>query len=118
MTKYLNYTVLDNFFADHFQRMMIIRIENEVVYDGKLFLFKNKNYSYQLTLSKEKSRKFNVSIPIPFSVTILNDGLAELDYTIEALTDDPIAINIIKRLRKPQKSVFYNKRAVVEFKNA
>lgn len=118
MTKYLNYTVLDDFFADHFQRVMSMRVDNEIVFDGKLYLFKNKNYSYQLTLGKEKARKFNVLIPIPFAVNVSGDDSVELDYRIETLTDDPIAINIIKRLRKPQKSVFYNKQAIVEFSDA
>ena len=112
---YRNYEVLNDIFANHFQKQIEVRIGDDVIYDGKLCLFKRRNYTFQVTLIKNGARHETEVLPIPFLITVLDDDNIELDYTIDTLTNDKTAINIIKRLKKPQKSVFYDKKATIKF---
>lgn len=112
--KYLNYLVLDDLLADHFKKMVDVTVDGERVIEGRLVLYKHRNYTYQLILSNGKGRRFSAFLPIPFIVNVMGRNVVELDYTLEALTGgDQKTINIIKRLKKPSKSVFYDRKATL-----
>lgn len=116
--KYLNYLILDNILADHFRKKINIIIDNKTVVEGRLILFKHRNYNYQLILSNCKGKRFSYFFPIPFIVNVLSNDNIEMDYTLDSLTGgDTKIINIIKRLKKPNKSEFYNKKANLVFFN-
>lgn len=101
--------VLDEILPDNFQKNIKISVENNVIYFGRLILFKHKTFYYQLLISKEKGKKTNVLLPYPFAVEICDDGSILFDYRNETLAEgDKNIINSINRMRKPSKSVFYN----------
>ena len=110
-------TELDSHLADMFMKAVRITLSNDVICMGRLTLFKHKNYEYVLSIvSLDGKHKEKISMPYPFGHWVLNNGEKLMfDYRMNTLFNgDQELLSLFKRVRKPNKSKFFDTIAYID----
>lgn len=110
---------LDSLLSQLFQLNTKVYLNNDVIAKGIFVIFTHKNYQYKFVFDQIGSkRKGRLTLPIPFDYTItrVNDQtILTFDYRLKALLwDDGEAIELYRKIHKPNKSKYLNE--VVEFR--
>lgn len=79
----------EQFFLDCLQKQISFSINNKVIRQGKLLLFRRNHFFIQLALQTTKTSKENFDIPMPFNVDQYDEeGLLYFDYRLDSLRVD------------------------------
>lgn len=95
----------ENFLLECLQKNVRFSINNKIVREGKLLLFRRIHFYIQIALQTDNITRENLEIPIPFAVeNYEEEGLLYFDYRVHSLhlTNLP---NIPERVP----SIYFNK---------
>jgi len=108
---------IDNVFKNLLQKDIRFVLNNQTTKEGRFILFSHGYFSFNFNIKNYKKNKMELlKLPIPFDYEYYeSEGLLYFDYRIKTFSHNDAEIELlIKNIKKPQLSKYYDKILTIE----
>jgi hypothetical protein len=107
----------EKIFNYYLQRNIVFSLDNKIIKEGNLFLYKQNDYYYVFYLKNNNQEQKKFEIPYPFSITKEKNYIV-LNYSLSSISkSDPELYYRLVSLNQKTNSRYHNNKIIIFEKN-